>query len=293
MSTQVPAVVPVIVAMPVPDTPEAPKFNGKEVERFIKKVQAHGKKAGIIDEDDLVDYLIEYCDRTRQQDLRYDLEFQSGKPNRTWKKATERLRLLYLALNEPEEVTYDDLKEYCQKSFFSGVFKTKTDIHNYAMGYRRIAYALINSQEITDLVSKQTFLTGLPRHLATYVAEKVPPANRKRSSPPSIEEVMAILYERLGKEALDWNPYEHAKRRITTKVKFEDEEEDSEEEPVKEKKSVNTKLASLTKRPTEMTEEDKYDALLRKMNEMHIAMTNVSRRPPSPGPSRPQSTDPD
>lgn len=78
MSTQVPTVVPVIVAMPVPDTPEAPKFNGKEVERFIKKVQAHRKKAGIIDEDDLVDYLIGYCDNKTS-----DTTWNSSRENRT------------------------------------------------------------------------------------------------------------------------------------------------------------------------------------------------------------------
>ncbi|KAE9383682.1 hypothetical protein BT96DRAFT_951122 [Gymnopus androsaceus JB14] len=290
MATTIPAV-PIVVPMPVPGTTEAPKFNGHEVDRFLKKVLSHGKKAGIIDNDDLVNYLLEYCDRTRYEDLRYDPEFQSGKAGRTWDKASARLKLLYLALNELEEVTSDDLKEYCQKSFFSGSFETKTDIHRYATGYRRIANALINSQEITDLFAKQTFLTGLPKYLATYVMEKSPAAHRKRKNPPTIDEVVTILYDRLRKEALDWNPYEHAKRRTekgNSKVRFDDEASDSGDESDTETPAPTPKTTNAGRKVNEATtlSEDKYEALVRKMNEMSIALANANaaqqRRPQSP-----------
>ncbi|KAE9391301.1 hypothetical protein BT96DRAFT_1001472 [Gymnopus androsaceus JB14] len=256
MSNPTPVVipaVPIIVPMPVP------------------RVLFHGRKANINDEDQLVDYLLEYCDRTRYEDL--------------------SLRIRRSKLGKPiGQVTTDDLKEYCQKSFFSGTFETKTDIHNYAIGYRRIANALLNSQEITELSMKQTFLTGLPKHLATFVMEKVPEANRKRKNPPTIEEVMTILYDRLGKEALDWNPYEYAKRRSTkgSKVHFDDEDSESDDDtetdtkPAVTPKSTNTgKKVTPANEPT-ISEHDKYEALVRKMNEMSIALANANRRPPSP-----------
>lgn len=184
-------------------------------------------------------------------------------PNRTWKKASEHLKFLYLALNEPEEITYDDLEEYCKTSFYSGTFATKADIHNYATGYRRIANALVHSQEITELVARQKFLTGLPRHLASFVAQKVPQANCKHSSPPTIEKVIEILYDRLGREALDWNSYEHAKRQALKKVMFgEDLATDDEGEP-----PVTTKDTTCsTKLRIKPTEDSTYGALLKKMD---------------------------
>ncbi|KAE9400153.1 hypothetical protein BT96DRAFT_938916 [Gymnopus androsaceus JB14] len=239
--------VPIIVPMPVPGATDAPKFNGRDIDRFLKRVLFHGRKANINDEDQLVDYLLKYCDRTRYEDLCYDPAFQAGKANRTWALATDRLRLLYLALNEPEE-------------------------------------------EITELSMKQTFLTGLPKHLATFVMEKVPEANRKRKNPPTIEEVMTILYDRLGKEALDWNPYEYAKRRSTkgSKVHFDDKDSESDDDtktdtkPAVTPKSTNTgKKVTPANKPT-ISEHDKYEALVRKMNEMSIALANANRRPPSP-----------
>ncbi|KAE9393311.1 hypothetical protein BT96DRAFT_943997 [Gymnopus androsaceus JB14] len=293
MSNPTPVVipaVPIIIPMPVPGAADALKFNGWDVNRFLKRVLFHGRKANINDEDQLVNYLLEYCNRTRYEDLCYDPAFQAGKANRTWALATDCLRLLYLALNEPEEVTTDDLKEYCQKSFFSGTFETRTDIHNYTIGYCRIANALFNSQEITELSMKQTFLTGLPKHLAMFITEKVPEVNQKRKNPPTIEEVVMILYDRLRKEALDWNPYEYAKRRSTksSKVHFNDKDLGSDDntetdtKPAVTPKSTNTgKKVTPTNEPT-ISEHDKYKALIRKMNEMSIALANTNRRPPSP-----------
>ncbi|KAE9403170.1 hypothetical protein BT96DRAFT_936696 [Gymnopus androsaceus JB14] len=210
--------VPIIVPMPVPGAADAPEFNGRDVDCFLKKVLFHGRKANINDEDQLVDYLLEYCDRTRYKDLCYDLAFQAGKANRTWALATDCLRLLYLALNKPEE-------------------------------------------EITELSMKQMFLTGLPKHLAT-----------------------------LGKEALNWNPYEYAKRRSTksSKVHFDDKDPGSDNDTETDTKlsitpkSTNTgKKVTPANEPT-ISEHDKYEALVRKMNEMSIALANANQRPPSP-----------
>ncbi|KAE9390418.1 hypothetical protein BT96DRAFT_1064499 [Gymnopus androsaceus JB14] len=288
-----PTSVPITIAMPVAGTANAPKFDGKNVDQFLKHILQHGAKAGITDQDDLVDYILEYSLKRVYKGICFDPVFNVDATGRTWKAATTRLKHLFHSRDKPEDLTTDDLKAYCFKWYREGSLNKKSDVDSYLFGFNQIAQSLIKSKEITDVVANRMFLPGIPKHLVSYIAEKVDPTTRTRTSPPPIDSVVDVLYERLGKNSLDWNPFdaeiaclEGCSETTTNKVRFDNSDNDNNtENESKTEKSLAITWAP-SKKPFETLKEvninkSDFEAMMRSMRDLTIAMTSANRCPPS------------
>lgn len=91
----------------------------------MKRILQHGAKAGITDQDDLVDYILEYSSKRMYEGIRFDLVFNVDTAGRTWKAATTRLKRLFHSQDELEDLSVDDLKAYCFKWYREGSFAKK------------------------------------------------------------------------------------------------------------------------------------------------------------------------
>ncbi|KAF9059512.1 hypothetical protein BDP27DRAFT_1498178 [Rhodocollybia butyracea] len=182
-----------IIPMPVLGTANAPLFEGKDTERYLKKIVQHGVRAGITDKDSLVDYILDYCSVEVYEFLRYVREFDPEVLNRTWHKASDRLIRLYPA----KHVSVNDLRRYCLSRH---PFNTEDDVDKYQLGFLKISNTLVKSGRITKTYANKLFMEGLPRHLASWIRTRVPEANRTDTNPPTIDTVVDLLYERLCKD---------------------------------------------------------------------------------------------
>ncbi|KAF9061632.1 hypothetical protein BDP27DRAFT_1428753 [Rhodocollybia butyracea] len=186
-----------IVPMPVPGTTNAPLFEGKDTERYLKKIVRHGDGAGITDKDSLVDYILDYCSVEVYEILRFDPEFDPEVANRTWKKASDRLMRLFPA----KDVFINDLEEYCLSH---RSIETDEDIDKYHLGFLRFSNALIKRGIITEMYANKLFIRGIPRDLAEWVFNFPPEPNQ--TGLPTINRVVDLLYLRLAKSPIAWNP---------------------------------------------------------------------------------------
>ncbi|KAF9062554.1 hypothetical protein BDP27DRAFT_1427824 [Rhodocollybia butyracea] len=169
---------------------QRPLFEGKDTERYLKKIVRHGDGAGITDKDSLVDYILDYCSVEVYEILRFDPEFDPEVANRTWKKASDRLMRLFPA----KDVFINDLEEYCLSH---RSIETDEDIDKYHLGFLRFSNALIKRGIITEMYANKLFIRGIPRDLAEWVFNFPPEPNQ--TGLPTINRVVDLLYLRLAK----------------------------------------------------------------------------------------------
>ncbi|KAJ3831351.1 hypothetical protein F5878DRAFT_667646 [Lentinula raphanica] len=239
----------IIMPMPVPGMPDAPKFEGRDAKEFLEQIEAHGHRAGITDQDRLVDYIVRYSSRSIRSDIRFMPEFDAEVENKTWSAAKRMLLQMFSAHEEPPDVSIRDLEDCCILWSNEEPLAKKADLDRYQRRYFSIVAPLLKQNALTNELKGYYFLQGLPKKDQKYVEKKLPAENKKKSNPPTVEEVIKIVHQKI--ENKDFILHHHwdsededldeIRQRIKTKLSNRAEEESDEETEVKVRRKNSNK----------------------------------------------------
>ncbi len=207
--------------MPIPGTANAPSFNGRYPRDFLSKIELHGRAAGIVDKDLLVDYIYDYSTDDTKAQIRYLPEFDREVIGKTWADAKTMLIALYGSSDAPPRVTEAQLTEFCADQSSKAPFANKKALENYYRNFLAIAAPLVKSSDITEKARDSKFVLGLPASLRDWVVERLPENNRVRSDPPKIPDVLKLLQTRYEPDSLLYNPATESDRPLL-QVRFEE-----------------------------------------------------------------------
>ncbi|KAJ3831896.1 hypothetical protein F5878DRAFT_667075 [Lentinula raphanica] len=132
----------IIMPMPVPGMPDAPRFEGKEMREFLKQIEAHGMRAGITDPNRLVDYIVHYSSRSIKNDIRFMPKFDPEIEDKTWDSASRMLLQMFSAHEEPPEITMRDLEDSCI------LWSNEEPIELGRSRLKKLRYTLPNGQDL-------------------------------------------------------------------------------------------------------------------------------------------------
>ena len=164
--------------MPIPGTANAPSFNGRYPWDFLLKIELHGRAAGIVDKDLLVDYIYDYSTDDTKAQIRYLPEFDQEVTGKTWADAKTMLIALYGSSDALPRVTEAQLTEFCTEQSAKAPFPNKKTLENYYRNFLALATPLVKNNDITEKARDSKFVLGLPTALRDWVVEHLPASNR-------------------------------------------------------------------------------------------------------------------
>ncbi|KAJ3832459.1 hypothetical protein F5878DRAFT_646766 [Lentinula raphanica] len=226
----------IIIPMPVPGMPDAPKFEGKDAREFLEQIEAHGSRAGITDNDKLVDFIVRYSSRSIKTDIRFIPEFDPDVEDKTWEAAKKMLLQMFSAQEEPPEVSIRDLEDSCIVWSTDEPFTKKTDVDRYQRKFFSIAAPLLKQGMLTTKLKGYYFLQGLPKKDQKYVEKHLPAENKKKANPPTVEKVIKLVHQKIDdKESIlhhNWDSEEEDVDEIRNRLKsrLNKREEDTDDE---------------------------------------------------------------
>ncbi|KAJ3749821.1 hypothetical protein EV360DRAFT_56727 [Lentinula raphanica] len=227
-----------IMPMPVPGMPDAPKFEGKDTREFLEQIEAHGMRAGITDPNRLVDYIVRYSSRSIKNDIRFMPEFDPEIEGKTWDEASKMLLQMFSAHEEPPEITMRDLEDSCILWSNEEPIMKRSDVDKYQRKFFSIAAPLLKQKMLTNELKGYYFLQGLPKKDQKTVEKKLPAENKKKTNPPTIDTIIKLLHEKIdNKDSIlhhnwdsDEEDLEEVRQRLQSRLKRREEDDEEEAE---------------------------------------------------------------
>ncbi|KAJ3964711.1 hypothetical protein EV361DRAFT_976582 [Lentinula raphanica] len=133
--------------------------------------------------------------------IRFMPEFDAEVENKTWSAARRMLLQMFSAHEEPPDVSIRDLEDCCILWSNEEPLAKKADLDRYQRRYFSIVAPLLKQNALTNELKGYYFLQGLPKKDQKYVEKKLPAENKKKSNPPTVEEVIKILSNRAEEES--------------------------------------------------------------------------------------------
>ncbi|KAJ3718869.1 hypothetical protein C8R42DRAFT_560380, partial [Lentinula raphanica] len=260
--------------MPVPGMPDAPKFEGKDAREFLEQIEAHGSRAGITDQDKLVDFIVRYSSRGIKTDIRFIPEFDPDIENKTWEAAKKMLLQMFSAQEEPPEVSIRDLEDSCIVWSTDEPFTKKADVDRYQQKFFSIAAPLLKQEMLTTNLKGYYFLQGLPKKDQKYVEKHLPAANKKKANPPTVEAVIKLVHQKIDdKDSIlhhSWDSEEEDIDEIQSRLKtrMSKREEDSDDE--------SKKVRIDEERAPEWQGKQAMEEITRRMDELSLSMARMA-----------------
>ncbi|KAF9019078.1 hypothetical protein BDZ89DRAFT_1139591 [Hymenopellis radicata] len=200
--------------MPVAGSHYAPKFEGSYARDYLQQILDHGAQSGL-GPDDVVDYIVRYCDPAYREQIRFRWEFDIDNPNRSWSDAAAEFIAVYGYKDEPPKMSIEELHVHLQQFASEPSFGTKEDVTSYYNSYRRLADPLRKDKTITDTQHNHYFILGIPSDLKPWFESKTPAAKQTRDSPLTIKESMDILIARFDEKRSTFEPWRVARSTST------------------------------------------------------------------------------
>ncbi|KAJ3710009.1 hypothetical protein C8R42DRAFT_597817 [Lentinula raphanica] len=257
-----------IMPMPVPGMPDAPKFEGKDTREFLEQIEAHGMRAGITDPNRLVDYIVRYSSRSIKNDIRFMPEFDPEIEGKTWDEASKMLLQMFSAHEEPPEITMRDLEDSCILWSNEEPIMKRSDVDKYQRKFFSIAAPLLKQKMLTNELKGYYFLQGLPKKDQKTVEKKLPAENKKKTNPPTIDAIIKLLHEKIdNKDSIlhhnwdsDEEDLEEVRQRLQSRLKRREEDD---EEEAKVRKSLGEKAKAM-------------EEITRRMDELSLSMARMA-----------------
>ena len=185
------------VPMPTPGTPSAPHFRGKRVEDFLDSLEQHADSARV-PHSQLPGYVLRYC----HMKVRVVIEGSVIWAGDDWVKARTFLADLYSSNDAIPVNSPDRLRQWSLKHGESGMMLSRRDVDKYYREFTALSSGLAPSRMLEAEVSL-CFYRGIPTTLRMKIKKRIPPANLKTSSPPSISSLLGWLRAEFDEEDLD------------------------------------------------------------------------------------------
>lgn len=189
--------------MPIPHSKDAPLFKGKFVTDFLNVIKAHGKAAGIA-EDDLPPLISQYCSDEVKAVLRYSTQLKKGS---TWAVAEEHMLSLYGADDEPPPVQPSTVITFCGQTSALEAFPTRYELEKYFRKFHAMSSQLIEKKLWTSTEANLWFYRGLPRSHRGYVGDNIDNKYKVITNPPPITDVFKLVKSTFDPDQIDvaWN----------------------------------------------------------------------------------------
>ncbi|KAJ3727670.1 hypothetical protein C8R42DRAFT_572654, partial [Lentinula raphanica] len=278
----------IIIPMPMPGMPDAPRFEGRDTREFLEQIEAHGLRAGIVDKNKLVDYIVRYATPKVRSGIRYLPEFDPEEEDKTWDDAKKMLMQMFSAQDEPPEVSIRDLEDSCIVWATEEPFTRKSEVDRYQQRFFTIAAPLIKQKLLTKNLKGYYFLQGLPKKDQKYIERKLPEENKKKANPPSVEMVIRLIQQKIdNKESVlhhSWDSededVEEIRERLKSRLKLGDEgsseEENSKPRKTGEKKKAKKVRIEEEERAPEWQGKKAMDEITRRMDELSLSMARMA-----------------
>jgi hypothetical protein len=185
------------VPMPTPGTPTAPYFKGKRVEDFLDSLEQHADSARVA-HTQLPGYVLRYC----HTKVRIVIEGSAVWAGDDWVKARTFLADLYISNDAIPVNSPDRLRQWSLKHGESGMMLSRRDVDKYYREFTALSSGLAPSRMLETEVSL-CFYRGIPTTLRIKIKKRIPAANLKTSSPPSIASLLGWLRAEFDEEDLD------------------------------------------------------------------------------------------
>ncbi|KAK7464180.1 hypothetical protein VKT23_006346 [Stygiomarasmius scandens] len=141
--TTTPATVTFVQPMPIPGSPQAPLFSGKNAKLYLDTIVRHGAAAGISDKDELVDFIYYYSADDIQEVIRYNPDLDIEETTKTWDKAKTAFLSIYQISDTVPDYTLDNLREFVAQHAQRGPYTDKVQIEEYHKSFVKIANVLV------------------------------------------------------------------------------------------------------------------------------------------------------
>ncbi|EIM79438.1 uncharacterized protein STEHIDRAFT_163628 [Stereum hirsutum FP-91666 SS1] len=191
--------VAVVRYMPIPHSKDAPLFTGKFVTDFLNIVKAHGKAAGV-PEDDLPPLIAQYCSDEVKAVLRYSDQLKKGA---RWSEAEEHMLSLYGADDEPPPVQPSTVISFCGQTSVLEAFSTRYELEQYYRRFHAMSSQLINKKLWTIIEANLWFYRGLPRTHRVYVGDNIDQKYKVITNPPPITDVFKLVKTTFDPDQID------------------------------------------------------------------------------------------
>ncbi|KAF7372295.1 hypothetical protein MVEN_00089500 [Mycena venus] len=186
--------------MPLPQSADAPRFDGTILTDFLDILSRHGERAGL-SLDELTSVIVSYCTPEVRHVVRYLPELQ--RDARSWHDAVSELRSLYGSLDDPVTYTIADLHEFCRGSCSGPPFRSLSDAEAYLRRYTQISGSLHELGFLAAAEVQVYFVAGLPFETRKDVEARLPDANRGTDSPPTKHQFVHILRDLLRRDSFE------------------------------------------------------------------------------------------
>ncbi|KAJ7581798.1 hypothetical protein C8J56DRAFT_793452 [Mycena floridula] len=195
-----PQFVRLISTMPIPGTPGAPVFDGKDLSQFILVIEAHANACNV-QFADLPPLVPRYCSRGVRLTIQDVTEF--SKTATDWDAAKKCLESFYGPIDQVKHYSMQFFVDYLTKTSNKPTFTKSSQVDKYFRDFTRIATSLVKVGQLSDNEKKLRFFAGLPSELRTYVVERLPEANKLSHNAPEIADVLALVREKLNPKRID------------------------------------------------------------------------------------------
>ena len=185
------------IPMPTPGTPTAPYFKGRRVEDFLDSLEQHADSARV-PHSQLPGYVLRYC----HMKVRVVIEGSKFWVGDDWVAARSFLSDLYSSNDSIPVNSPDRLRQWCAKHGESGIVLSRRDVDKYYREFTALSSGLAPSRMLETEISL-CFYRGIPATLRMKIKKRIPPANLKTSSPPSISSLLGWLRAEFDEEDLD------------------------------------------------------------------------------------------
>ncbi|KAM5539996.1 hypothetical protein V8D89_006328 [Ganoderma adspersum] len=180
-------------SMPIPNTSEAPKFDGHYVADFLEDINMHLKRVNITDEDTQVNWILRYCTAAVRDRIRFLPEIDRDVSGRKWDKAKAALIELYGDVDKPKPLPLAEFLKRVQELADAPAYTTKAQVNAFYTEYTSLAQPLLKSSMISDSDFKFHFIQAIPSSMKPAVRVLIPQPNLSRANAPEAKTVLGYL----------------------------------------------------------------------------------------------------
>ncbi|KAI0738933.1 hypothetical protein C8Q80DRAFT_1202838 [Daedaleopsis nitida] len=131
--------------MPIPNTTQAPKFDGHFVEDFLEDIEMHLNRANIVDEDQRVGCITRYSTEAIRQRIALLPEFNRSKNGKTWDEASTLLIDIYGDVDKSRPLPFAAFEEWIREQAGKPVFRCKAQVNAYYIAFMSKGQPLVDA----------------------------------------------------------------------------------------------------------------------------------------------------
>ncbi|PIL30702.1 hypothetical protein GSI_06870 [Ganoderma sinense ZZ0214-1] len=179
--------------MPIPNTAEAPKFDGHYIADFLEDISMHLARVQVTDEDVQIGWILRYCTPAVRDRIRFLPEMDRDTTGKTWAQAKTALLELYGDIDKPKPLPLAEFLKRVQELADKPAYTTKAQVNEFYTQYTSLAQPLLKSNMISDNDFKFHFIQAIPSTMKPAIRVLIPQSNLTRANAPEAKIILGYL----------------------------------------------------------------------------------------------------